>query len=114
MSKIKNIDDNNCIDNESTLKYEIIKKIVNIIRVDPIVAGAAVANQKPIILVEDRLAYKVDQLFSTFNQISNDIKCGKLQTNKKTLVEHLESLPVHILQQFFDILDYDRCIYNLN
>ena len=112
MNMIKNIDDNNCSENSFSAKYEIIKKIIQIINRD-VVAGAA-PNIKPIIIFEDRLAYKVDQLFLNYPQLTNCIKCGKLQTTKKILVEQLESLPINILQQFYDILDYDRCIYNLN
>lgn len=134
MNKIKNIEDTCCNenrtvpdltqnnnkinnllnDNEMITKYEIIMKIVKILNNNEGVIGAAPfnANQKPIIIYEDRLAYKVDQLFSGYT-IVNDIKCGKLQTTKKLLIEHLELLPINILLQFCNILEYDRCIYSL-
>ncbi len=111
---IKNIDNMNDDNKNNNFipKLDTIKKII-ILMNNCIIAGAA-PNQKIIIINEDRLAYKVDQLFSGLNIISNDIKCGKLQTNKKTFIEHLEDIPINILKQFYEILDYDRCIYNIN
>lgn len=110
MNKV--LDDKVLDDNEMITKYEIIIKIVKILNNNEAPIPPINLNQKPILIIEDRLAYRVDQLFSSYN-IVVDIKCGRLQTTKKLLIEHLELLPISILFQFCKILEYDRCIYNL-
>ncbi len=111
MDKVKVIDESEC---EITKKFAIIKKIIPHIQCPNVVNPNANANaNKPIIINEDRLAYKVDILFSTYHNLSKDIKCGKLQTNRKQFIEHLEELPLSTLTFFYEILDYDRNIYNL-
>ena len=77
MNNIKNIDDKNKMyqDNDITLKYEIIKKILNILNREVPPA----ANTKLQIIYEDRLSYKVDQLIINYPNLSKHIQCGKLQ-----------------------------------
>jgi len=80
-------------------KYDIIKKIVLSLK----------KNQTQLLTI-DRLRYKVDQLLSEYQKMIVTFKCGSIQGNRAQFIEALEELPLHILEQFYEIYEYDRSI----
>ena len=85
--------------NTNGKKYDIIKKMIS-----------SVKKNQTQLLTLDRLRYKVDQLFIEYQKMVVTFKCGSIQGNRSQFIEALEDLPLHVLEQFYEIYEYDRSI----